>query len=155
MYLVIYLKASIFFFLGGGGVGWVGREGTRFACVCTQGGQMFPTSIRPACTPSEALALYSCGKIKTNSWFATNPRRSKRQWCGSHVGWQNVLFCHPTWPPCHCLFGSPGIGCKPRILKKGENTRFVTSKVSNTCARLSCTFCAPQVRACSAATSFR
>ena len=36
-------------------------------------------------------------------------------WCGSHVGWQNVLFCHPTWPPCHCLFGSPGIGCKPRI----------------------------------------
>ena len=26
------------------------------------------------------------------SWFATNPRRSKRQWCGSHVGWQNVLF---------------------------------------------------------------
>ena len=24
--------------------------------------------------------------ILTYSWFATNPRRSKRQWCGSHVG---------------------------------------------------------------------
>ena len=28
---------------------------------------------------------------------------------------KNFLLCQPTWPPCHCLFGSPGIGCKPHI----------------------------------------
>ena len=48
-------------------------------------------------------------KMVAYRWFASNPWRSKRQWRGGHVGWQNKTFCQPTWLPHHCLLDLQGL----------------------------------------------